>query len=171
MARLTERLGFNRFDADEYFRQALEAYRKGKVTQAQTLVGEAIALLPSHAEYVAARGLMYLEEQAHPEARADFELAARLDKNEMLAHYGLGVIAYREGHYEEALAHLSTAYKLNPRRPETLYFLAIIYHRQNNHAAALRLMQAALEVFPATDKRRSDAQKWLKTFEGILQSG
>jgi len=171
MARLTERLGVNRYDADEYYRQALDAYRKGKVTQAQTLIGQAMALLPSHAEYVASRGLMYLEEQAHIEARVDFEKALRLYPLEMLSHYGLGVIEYRENHYEAALAHLSEAYKIDPRRPETLYFLAIVYHRLTNHEAARRLMQAALEAFPAADKRRADAQKWIKTFEGIIKAG
>jgi tetratricopeptide (TPR) repeat protein len=171
MARLTERLGVNRYDADEYYRQALDAYRKGKVTQAQTLIGQAMALLPSHAEYVAARGLMYLEEQAHIEARVDFEKALRLYPLEMLSHYGLGVIEYRENHYEAALAHLSEAYKIDPHRPETLYFLAIVYHRLANHEAARRLMQAALEAFPAADKRRADAQKWIKTFEGIIKAG
>jgi len=171
MARITQRLGMTRYDADEYYRQALDAFKKGRYDAAINAVNEAIALLPTHAEYYAARGLMYHEDGVKEKAQADFEKALKLYPGEMLAHYGRGMIAYKDRNWDEALAHFQDAYRANPQRPETLYYLSILYHRKGNNPAARQLMEMAIKEFGEGSeyvRHRADAQRWVKEFDKIL---
>jgi tetratricopeptide (TPR) repeat protein len=168
MAGFTRRLGTARFEADEYYQQALEAYRKGRYDAAINALNYGLALLPNRAEYYAARGFIYLEDGVRDKAQADFQEALRLNPLEMLAHYGRGMIAYQSGNMEEALAHFSDAYKADPKRPETLYYLSLIYHRQKQHEIARRLMEVGLGFLPPEDRRRNDFQKWLREFDKIM---
>ncbi|MCB9452283.1 MAG: tetratricopeptide repeat protein [Anaerolineaceae bacterium] len=169
MARLTQRIGFTRYEADEHYRLALDAYRKNRFDTAIMHMNDAIALLPSKAEYYATRGFFYLEDDVPDKALLDFEKALKINRLEMLAHYGRGVIAYKDGNIEEALAHFMDAYKAAPKRPETLYYLALIHHRQHLNAAAKQWMELAQAGFDAAgDKRKSDSARWLKEIEKAL---
>jgi len=51
MARLVERLGLTRYDADQYYKEALVAYKKNNLEEAYAQIKLAIQSLPSHAEY------------------------------------------------------------------------------------------------------------------------
>jgi tetratricopeptide (TPR) repeat protein len=169
MARLTPRFGITRFEADEYYQQALEAFRKGKLDLAITSLTDAIAMQPQRSEFYAARGLFYLEDGVNDKAQQDFQQALKIHPREMLAHYGRGMMAYQSGNLDEALAHFTDAYKSDPRRPETLYYLSLTYHRKKDHEVAHRLMETALGLFPEQDKRRSDAQRWLREFDKLIR--
>lgn len=171
MARITQRVGFTRYEADEHYKLALDAYKKNRFDAAITHMDDAIALLPTKAEYYATRGFFYLEDDVADRALADFERALKINRLEMLAHYGRGVIAYKDGSMNEALAHFTDAYKADPSRPETLYYLALVYHRQRHNAAARQWMQQALAAFEAADDRRkNDAARWLKEIERALEA-
>ncbi|MCB9456027.1 MAG: tetratricopeptide repeat protein [Anaerolineaceae bacterium] len=171
MARITQRIGFTRYEADEHYKLALDAYRKNRFDTAITHMDDAIILLPTKAEYYATRGFFYLEDDVKHKALADFEKALKINRLEMLAHYGRGVIAYQDGNMEEALAHFTDAYKAAPNRPETLYYMALVYHRQRNNAVAKQWMEQALGLFEAADdKRKSDAARWLKEIERALET-
>ncbi|MFZ2880280.1 MAG: hypothetical protein WA009_12135, partial [Phototrophicaceae bacterium] len=66
-----------RYDADMLYKDALTAYMKNNPKGAIEKLNESIRLLPSNAEYWAARGLMYYELGADDLAQADFERALR----------------------------------------------------------------------------------------------
>lgn len=169
MARLTQRFGLTRFEADEYYKKALEAYRKHQLEEALLNLGEAIRLLPRNAEYYAARGFFYLEDGVREKALADFEEALRLHPYEMLAHYGRGIIAYNDRNWDEALAHFKDASYVAPRRPEVVYYLALVYHRKGENEKALSLMEQAAALFEeANDRRRADANRWLRELQRLL---
>lgn len=166
MARITQRLGLTRYEADEYYKQALEAYKKRKLDEAILAMESAIELLPTNSEYYAARGLFYLQDGIREKAQEDFETALKHYPYEALAHYGRGMIAYESHNWEEALAHFTDAYRAKPDRPETLYYLALVYHRKGMNPQALQLMQQAQAIFEERgDKRRTDAGRWVKTLE------
>lgn len=170
MARLVQRLGLTRYEADEYYKQALQAYDKRQLGEAILKMDEAIKLLPNHAEYYAARGFFYLEDGVRDKAQADFETALKLYPYEMLAHYGRGMIAYQSKNWDEALAHFTDAYRSNPERPETLYYLALCYHRKGANVLALTTMQQAQTRFEKTnDKRKGDAGRWVRTFQKLVE--
>jgi tetratricopeptide (TPR) repeat protein len=168
MARLTQRFGLTRYEADEYYKKALEAYRKNQLEEALVNMNEAIALLPNNPEYYAARGFFYLEDGVKEKARTDFEQAIILYPYEMLAHYGRGIIAYGDKNWDEALAYFKDAHIANPNRPETLYYLALTYHRKGEHMQALPLMEQARANFEgADDKRKADAARWVRELERL----
>jgi tetratricopeptide (TPR) repeat protein len=163
MPRIDQRLGLTRYEADEHYKQALEAYRKGDYDTAVDSMKNAIAAMPNKAEYYAARGIMYLDDGVPKSAAEDFDAALSLFPHEMLAHYGKGMIAYKNQEWDEALQHFTAAYYADTTRPETLYYLALTYYRKRDFASAANLMKLANDRFEATnDKRKADSQRWLR---------
>lgn len=163
MPRIDQRLGFTRYEADEYYKQALDAYRKGDFDAAIDSMKNAITILPKKAEYYAARGLMYLDDGVNKGAVADFDTALKLFPHEMLAHYGRGIVAFKDQNWDEALQHFTAAYYADTQRPETLYYLALTYYHKRDLASAANLMKLAHDRFEAlNDKRKGDAAKWLR---------
>jgi tetratricopeptide (TPR) repeat protein len=170
MAKLTQRLGFTRYEADEYYQQALDAFQKRRFNEAYDAISQAIVLLPTKSEYYAARGLFHLEDDEQKEALEDFEKSLKHNRYEMLAHYGRGMIAYKDGNWDEALAHFNTAYLAAQNRGEALYYTALVQHRKGNNTAAVNSMTMAAERFEAAgDKRASQAKQWIKTFEKLVK--
>lgn len=167
---LNQRLGFTRYDADEYYRRALEAFRKGDFDSAIDAMTDAIEMLPTKSEYYAARGFFQLEDAAIKEAQADFEKALKLFPYEMLAHYGLGVIAYKAKDWDEALDRFTRAFRADQKRPETLYYLALVYWQKGEPANATNVMGQAQVAFEAAgDKRKSHADRWLTALGKLVQ--
>lgn len=184
MARLTQRLGLTRFEADEFYKKALAAYQKRNMEDALLNMDSAIAAMPDNAEYYAARGLMYVEDGVDDKAEQDFNAALQHFPYEMLAHYGRGMLAFNRKKWDEALEHFTAAYRMDQQRPETLYYLAIVYHRKNENENARKVMTLAITALDAAnpnadaltgadqralERRRSDAAKWLKTFEKLAE--
>lgn len=162
MGLIVQRFKLNRFEADEYYKQALEDYRKEDYEEAILKMERAIELLPDNAEYYAARGMMYYKAGTHDEARKDFEKALTFYEHEILAHYGLGAVAYDDRRYADAAKHFDAAYRLDTTRPETLYFMALTYHKLDRNDFAAQIMRMAHDLFPEADARRKDAAKWLR---------
>jgi tetratricopeptide (TPR) repeat protein len=169
VSKLTQRLGLNRYDADTEYKLSIQYYLKRQLTEAILAVEKAINLLPNNAEYVATRGFYYLEDGAEKEAKRDFMAALELFAYEVLAHIGLGTLAYRNSKWDEALEHFVHAYHANPKRGETLYYMALCHHRKLRNKEALEWMTKALALMEnANDKRKADAQKWVKQFEKLI---
>lgn len=163
MPPINQRLGFTRFEADEYYKQALDAYKKGDLDNAVDAMKNAIKAMPRKAEYYAARGMMYLDDGVTQSAREDFDTAIKLFSHEMLAHYGHGILDFKDQNWDEALQHFTTAYYADQQRPETLYYLALTYYHKRDFASAANLMKLAYDRFEAlNDKRKADAGKWLR---------
>lgn len=167
MTRLVQRLGLTRYEADEYYRQALElmSAKDPDLRRAILLMNDAISAVPNESEYYAARGLIYYLDGVDDRAAADFEKALSFHPYEMLAHYGLGMVAYRDSRWHEALGHFTNAYRVEPERVETLYYLALTYHHLGRDDYALQVMRQALERFPDGDKRKKDATRWMTYLE------
>lgn len=169
MPSFNQRLGMTRYEADEYYRQALEAYQKRDFDRAVDAMTDALDALPNKSEYLAARGLIYLEDGEPEKAREDFEAALRRFSYEMLANYGMGVLEYKAGNWDAALAHFLSAHYADQKRPETLYYLALTYYRKGDLVNATNNMVRANEAFEAAnDKRKADAARWLREFSKHL---
>lgn len=159
-----QRFGVSRFEADEAYRQALEAMVHRAYDQAYDWFNRAIEALPTGSEYHAGRGLTHLEEAEYALAQADFEEALRLYSHEMLAHFGLGIVAFRHHKdYARAVQHFLSAYYIEPERPETLYWLAMSYYQQGDLVNAANFLARADARFEQlNDKRRAETQRWIK---------
>ena len=119
MARLVQRLGLTRYDADQHYKEALQAFKKSNIEEAYAQIRQAIQLLPTLAEYHAAQGYFYYEDGAKDKAEEAFDTALELNPYEMLANYGRGMIAYNDKNWEEASAYFLDALAAQPTRPET----------------------------------------------------
>ena len=165
---LGQRLGLSRYDADEHYKKALMLYQLRELDKAIIEIGYAVELLPNNAEYHAARGFFFLEDGIDKEARKNFEEALKHYAYEMLAHYGLGMLAYRAKKWEESITHFTQAYHIEPERPETLYYLALAHHHQTNNALALSYMEQAASVFNDQQNKRN-AEKWVKELQRLQE--
>lgn len=171
MPSFNQRLGTSRYEADEYYRLGLEAYQKRAFDAAIEALTHALQALPHKSEYLAARGLIYLDDGEPDNARADFEEALRRFQYEMLANYGMGVLEYKANHWDAALAYFLKAHYADQKRPETLYYLALTYYRMGDLVNATNYMVRANEAFEAAnDKRKADAGRWLREFSKHLAS-
>lgn len=170
MSYLSQRLGLTRYEADEYYAQALAAFQGGDMNTAIDKLGLALALLPTHSEYLAVRGLCYLENDLRDRARADFAAALDIHSGEVLANYGMGMLAYHDKAWGEAVAWFNKARAVNPMQVEIPYYLALIYHRQQDNRTAKTYMQQAQQLMEAAgDKRRADAKRWIREFEKLIR--
>jgi tetratricopeptide (TPR) repeat protein len=172
MPRIDQRLGFTRYEADEHYRNALNAYHKGDFDNAIESLNQAIDLLPTRSELYAARGFIYLEDGETQQAIEDFEDALKLYPYEMLAHYGMGMIAYHDGDWDKALEHFNRAYYADSKRPETNYYLGLVHYHKKQFARALELMttaQAGLEA--ANHKQKNDAARWVRELTKLAKVG
>ena len=167
MARLVASFGFTRFEADEYYKMALDHYTKKNMEEALNSIGQALALYPNSAEYHATKGFFYLEHGARDKAAEAFAEALKHNQYEMLAHYGLGVLAYKSQDWPTALHHFNLAQMITPGRAETLYYLALVQRQSGQTPAAIANMQKALVLYDANDakKQARDARAWLADWE------
>lgn len=170
MGLLSGRLGLTRYQADEYYAQALDAYEKGNLEGALENIGYALALLPQNSEYLAAQGLFHLEQDDEDAAREDFEGALAIHDGEALANYGMGALAYHDSAWDDAVVFFNKARAINPTQVEIPYYLALIYHRQQDNRTAQTYMEQALQLMEdAGDKRRTDARRWVREFEKLVK--
>jgi len=171
MARFGARFGLTRFEADEYYKLALNSFEKQDLDNAILEMTQAIELLPNNAEYYSARGYFYVEHDVADKAHADFDQALKLNKYEMLANYGKGMLAYKSKGWEESRAYFMTAWATNPDRAETLYYLGIVEHRLKNNLKAKDWMQQALIKYEEKKDRNQirNAKKWISEFDKLIQ--
>jgi tetratricopeptide (TPR) repeat protein len=168
MVPFNQRLTFGRVESDELYKLALEAYRKRNLDEAILKMNEAIAAAPKRAELYAARGFFYLEDGVRNKALPDFTQAVQLHSLEMLGHYGLGMIAYQDADWDAALGHFMNAFRSAPKRAECMYYLALTHHRRGENTQAAYFMEQSITQFDkGGDKRKGDAQKWLKEFQKL----
>lgn len=171
MPSINQRLGAGRFTADEYYRRALEAYRKRDFDSAIAALDDAIDIVPRKSEYYAARGLVFLEDGEEEKAAADFREALRLFDYEVLALYGLGMLAYKTGRYPEAAQHFARAHYGDQKRPEPLFGLALTAFAQEDLVSATRYMGQALALFEsANDPRKKEAARYLREWARLARS-
>ncbi len=168
MTSLAQRLGITRFDADQRYRAGLAAFAARDQRAAINEVQAAIELLPNHAEYHAALGLLLLEDKQKAAAVEAFDEALRLNPYEALANYGKGMIAYRAKDWRVAEGNFLNALAAQPQRAESQYYIGMVKHRLGQNAEALEWMQSAAVAFAAdNDRRESHCTAWLREFEKL----
>lgn len=168
MTSIAQRLGIARFEADQRYRAGLAAVTARDQRTAIAELRAAIELLPNHAEYHAALGLLLLENKRRAAAVEAFDEALRLNPYEALANYGKGMIAYRAKDWRAAEGFFFNALAAQPKRAEAQYYIGMVKHRLGQNAGALDWMRAAAAGFAeADDKRESHCAAWMREFEKL----
>jgi tetratricopeptide (TPR) repeat protein len=170
------RFGITRYEADEYYRIALDYYNKKNLEEAVSNITNAIDLFPKRAEFYSTRGFFHMEESVFDKAEADFDRALKLHPYDVLANYGKGAIAYSRAEYEVARDYFMKAWAANQQRPETLYYLALTEHRLKNNVKAIEWMRQAAHIYEPlaeTDaearKRKRNADRWIGEFHKLAE--
>lgn len=159
---LVRNLGLMRERADAYYRRGLQTFDAGDIHNAILDLSEAIYYDRGYAEYYSTRGLFYATNMQVDEARLDLNYALKLSKRQWLAHYVLGTLDFEDGNYQSAIKHFDEAQRFSLHRPEIWYHRAVAHYKAGNVQKAGEDMHRAVQLFPADDKRRKDAQAWLK---------
>lgn len=164
MAKLSTRLGFGRYEADEYYRIALDAYRRHKVSDAIQNINFALMLIPNHPEYLSVRGFFQLEDGMTAEAERDIDAALKVNPYEVLANYNKGVLHFQRREWAAARESFRQAWAADTQRAETQYYLALVHFHLDDYANATRWMQSARALLQTIDDkaRLRDADAWLQ---------
>lgn len=168
MTSLAQRLGISRFEADQRYQAGLAAFTARDQRSAIGELRAAIELLPNHAEYHAALGLLLLEDKQRAAAVAAFDEALRLNPYEALGNYGKGMIAYRAKDWVAAEDLFFKSLAAQPKRAEAQYYMAMIKHRLGRNDEALDWMGSAAAGFAAAgDKREGHCRAWMREFDKL----
>lgn len=157
-------LGTGRARAQQHYERALQYYDAGKIEMAVADLSEAIAYNRRRVEFYVARGLFWFEMDELAYAESDFESALRLNPDEMIAHYGLGMVAHAEGRYEDGVHHFTHALECDPERGECYYFRSICHYESGALEQAEIDMDFARQLLLPDDPRQLDAARWLALF-------
>ena len=87
-------------------------YSEEKFSEAAAEYKKAANLWPS-AENIFALGQAYLNTGRHAEAENQFNRVLRINPQKPDGHYGLGLNASRQGHYEDAIRHFKSATRID----------------------------------------------------------
>jgi lipoprotein NlpI len=158
-------LGSRRARAQQHFERALRLYDEGESWLAIADLTEAIRCNRRRAEYYSARGLFWAEVGCFDHAEADFEAALRIDPTEMIAHYGLGMVAFAEERYEDAVRRFAQAIECDPNRGECYYFRSVCHYHSGALEPAEIDMDFARQLMAAEDPRQLDAARWLGMYQ------
>ncbi|MCZ7547145.1 MAG: tetratricopeptide repeat protein [Anaerolineae bacterium] len=150
--------------AQQHYERALAFYDAGKIEMAVADLSEAIRHNHRRADLYAARGLVWAELGEYPYAEYDFETARRLSGGAMIAHYGLGMVAYFGARYDEAIYHFSRALERDPERAECYYFRSVCHYENAALDQAEVDMSFARQLLPPEDPRQLDAARWLGVY-------
>ena len=170
---IARNLGLMRERGEAYYRRALEAFGDGDMENAILDMSEALYNDSAHAEFYAVRGFFYLQDLKLAEAEADLNYAIKLNRREWLAHYCLGILDFQASSYQEALNHFTAASQYAPKRPEVILYRAVAAWYAGKDEQARQDVELSLSLMSDDDKRRREAQTWLKEFGGkvALDSG
>ena len=93
------------------------------------------------------RGSTQLQSGENDEAEETLARALRLDPDQALAHYNLGVIDQRANRADEALKHYASALELDPDHGPTLYNRAMLLEKVDLDEA-IEVYRDAIEAQP-----------------------
>ena len=94
-------------------------------------------------------GKQWLDQQRYDEAIAAYRQAVRLEPQNALAHYGLGVAYSRKGENEQAIAAYREAIRLQPEHADAHYGLGVASERQGYDQVAMDAYRAVTRLRPA----------------------
>jgi tetratricopeptide (TPR) repeat protein len=100
-------------EAEDRYREALAAQRRGDHRQAEFLYQQVLMLDPSHVRAVNNLGVLYMDQKKKREAIALFNRAIGLKKDYVDPYYNLACVYARVDEIEESLKYLKMAMAIN----------------------------------------------------------
>ena len=118
------------------FNKASELLKQQKAKEAIDHLQKSIRMYPKFVSAHDALGLAYLDSDDADDAKAEFEVAVKLDEKFAGSLMNLGRLELSQKNYDAALSHVEKAAGLRPQDAKVLIVLAYaqIYTHQYNHA-------------------------------------
>lgn len=153
---------------ERYLERALHHLGRKKYDDAILDLTEALKHEKRNPELLATRGYVYLKADDVANAEKDFEKALKIDPTQWIIYYGRAVHAYEAEQYDKALEQLNLMQRFVPLRPE-LYILraAIFYQKGDKKRAMIEIDNAEQTMQPDDEKRKKEAQKWLRAIKKL----
>lgn len=120
---------------------------------------EAQSAAKSIAHYI--KGLMYDWDGETKQAIAEYEEAAKSDREVSLIHLRIGSNYARLGQFTEAIRELKLASELNPDDQQPHYILALIYTAQQDFNQAAAEYELILQYLAKTDPQNTEVYIYL----------
>ena len=150
--------------AQQHYERALRYYDEGEIALAIADLHEAIKNNRRQAKFFAARGLLLVEWGDLAGAEADFQAALQCNRDDTLAHYGLGMVAHAEERYEDAIHHFTRAIECAPERGEPYYYRSVCHYEMGALDQAEVDMDFARQLLLPEDARQLDAARWMALY-------
>jgi putative PEP-CTERM system TPR-repeat lipoprotein len=132
--------------ADRVKRALIRTYR-GDFKGAQSDLGT-LKHWRNHASVRFAQGILFFRQQKYTQAQEQFELALKVDPDNLPAAFHLGVIFFMSNSLEQADAQVRRVYKARPDSSEAAILLAGIRSQMRDFRAAESILQRVLERNP-----------------------
>lgn len=136
------------FDPDLTSKYATALYAQGKYVQAKALCSEISAADPSRADALMLLATIAFHECDYESALDALRGVARLNWNQAIVHFNIGVALRELGRFSEEIAAYNEALAVQPRFFEALFNRGTALHATGHHRHALSSFDKALEIKP-----------------------
>lgn len=131
-------------------------YDTGRVQQSERVLVDAAKRHPESRDVWIELGRLYVQEENWNSAVESFEQAARLDPNDEIARYEMGIALARSDQFKAAIPHLEFAVG----KSAALYNIGYILHESDRSDEAAEWFQRSLASHPDA-RTRAEAEKML----------
>jgi tetratricopeptide (TPR) repeat protein len=143
--------------AQDLLQQATELQERGQLTQAMTLLQQAVAIDATLKEGYNKLGNLHYKQQAFRQALASFQKVLAIDPGDAKAHNNLGSTYLQLDMDEQARDVLHKAITLDPTYGLAYYNLACVYARKGDRTATVEYLKHAITIEPrARDWAQAD---------------
>ena len=132
----------------DYVSEILGAVNAGKLTEAETLARQLIALNPKSSFGWKSLGVVQKKNQLLDSALASMVQACLLDPNDSEIHLNKGIIQKELNQFPEALESLFTALKIKPNYAEAYNAIGNLYEKNSQYELSIEAYKKYLEIKP-----------------------
>lgn len=148
--------------AEALFQQALQGHQAGRLSDAELLYRNVLALAPRHAGALNYLGVVLHQTGRNEAAIELIRQAIAADRNNAEPRYNLGLIHASLGRDADAIVQNQKALKLDPRHVQARTNLGILLLRQGRTRDATDHLKQALELNPSQPAYENLAQALLQ---------
>jgi tetratricopeptide (TPR) repeat protein len=162
-------------EAIKYFNSSLKDISNNDLENASIKLKEAIKLNPDFMEAYTQLANIYIVNGNYEKGIENYKIAIKIDENDYLSYYNLGVIYYKIGKNDkEAITYFTKALEINPYHTSSLYNIGVIFSEKYlDYNNSIKYFDRALETNPDFSKalaNKCHALMLLKDFDLALQN-
>jgi tetratricopeptide (TPR) repeat protein len=138
-------------EANRLFNQGLQAYQKGRYTDAIAPLKRVIELKPKDEMALSLLGIVYLQLGSLNEAEAYFKRTLDVNSKNVDAYNNLSLVYYKQQRYEAAISELRESLSIQPNNADTVRSLASMYLEMGQTEEAIREYKRVIQLDPKSE--------------------